>query len=1666
MGIVRWLTTIFLGILIITIAQAQTSWGLPIPEVTTTPGKAKITVSWNSVHPNAHYIVYRNGLNDYQHIVYSGSQAGSFDDTSLINGNPYNYRVFAYIPFQSPSSESAWITAFTNLNAPAHAWIERGPGNSYVAKWQPVAWADEYELQFGTSTPNSTLIITNLTQFPLGTFAPGSANGVIRVFAKNNAGYSASSNWAYMSGGTTQSPIELPPPPFIPSRVTHPFRPHRNDPIHGGLPAEEPGFNPIHLLPFGPLLTGDPVDLATGHNTFNPSPDLSVYNPNGVHAVFKRAYSSALASSTQSSTPGLTSGWSHNYDITLQTINNTDQWEPIILRYPQGAKVVFTPILNAGIPTGEFTSPAGTPLILTGTPGATLNQWTNLSLLHQDRTRWNFSASTNGVHTLASIKNSLGQGISFTYISDQKLSVIRDFASQTTLLQCNYGTNDLIESVSDRYNRRVYFTYESGFASGGLPGVHLAARTQIVDVTTPRASAPIRQRFSYQSGPNGGALLKEIRVISPNQPDRVGTITWATHPILGTPVVSHTTDGNGHINAFTYLTNATKVEVKSNTGTVISHYEQGFDTLLRGTTHKDASGFISVNNFNDPANPHLPSSHFDQVGRLTLYTYDQFGNLTSTTKPNGLTTTNSYDYSVFPVGRLIANTIGTNQVLSYSYFEPSGLIQSITTPNPAISGTVSTNYTYDSLGNLTSVTKPGFTIGTTVTETYNYTTDGTYTQSAAVGQPLTYTNGLGKVQRFRYTVQGLVSQSADALGNTTSNTYNIANQLVSQTLPPASFGANPYVSWNEYAFPGSQIMSSGTTIGAIQIPFLTTLYTYGGEGELLATASGSNSRTSVFDPSYRITASTDAAGRTTTITYNPRGLPHVVTDPLGQSKTFASYSSTGQPTQIIHPGGKVQNLSYHAVTDELLSHTFPSDPAGTTTYTYDSEGRVTSEANPESTISTVYGPAGTIDSQTVTHTGASAKAIQFAYTPNAALASFTTFAGTQSFNYDNAGRVTSLTNPYSETTTYTYLDNNWLNMVTAHNGAKSIYTYDALGRRTLVENRLANNTLISSYSIPSYSTSNNPTSIVSNVPGYAAHTGTVHFQFDSENRISQESGTTVGGFTSNYTHDLAGNPTQFANVTRAYNTVGQRTNPGYTYLANGTPSLHRNITFQSNAQRHITAIGTLTAGYQANGIRSFKRAGTAAKRYYLNIGSSPIIEFNSSNSILAYNTFGPDGLVSRRAGTTSTYYKFNIQGGTAQRLSSTGAVSSRHAYSAYGTPINSSYPTDPWINFKAQYGYYRDWENSILLATHRYYDPEEGTWLATDPIGFHGGPNLYQYCLGNPISYRDPNGQSPQFEYAVASFFQGVGDSFSFGLTRAINEQSGAFSVVDPTSNAYKIGEGTGDLLGYISGKAGIDIGAKVTKNIWGKISQKFLSKASGCFTADTQILLADGTTKPISRLQIGDLIRTRNRLGDEDDPDSVSVVTQLFTLTKPEILTLSLSNGSTLNTTPEHPFYIKTAGFIPAGEIKPGDQIATDSNNFLRVTKTTLKKAPTQVYNFEVLGTHTYFVKAGNQFAWVHNQCREWHHTIPRMIQGMVKGRLDEFDEVISVPWSWHRGKGGLHSGEGFRSPITGEAYGGGAYNGEWMRRLFQLKKDGNFDLDDIRHVYKSMMKDLEWDD
>jgi YD repeat-containing protein len=173
----------------------------------------------------------------------------------------------------------------------------------------------------------------------------------------------------------------------------------------------------------------------------------------------------------------------------------------------------------------------------------------------------------------------------------------------------------------------------------------------------------------------------------------------------------------------------------------------------------------------------------------------------------------------------------------------------------------------------------------------------------------------------------------------------------------------------------------------------TTTYTYDSYGDLLTTTDPNGNVTKygpTYDPSAYPDTITDAVGNTTTYTYDAAGDVTAVKDPLGNTTTQA-YDVFGRPGQRVVPktstvsittpapvydgndnvvqstadNGAVTTYVYDA-DDELASQATPPDThsssSPTTTYTYDADGNLATQAAPNGNV-----PGATVGSYTTTY---------------------------------------------------------------------------------------------------------------------------------------------------------------------------------------------------------------------------------------------------------------------------------------------------------------------------------------------------------------------------------------------------------------------------------------------------------------------------------------------------------------------------------------------------------------------------------------------------------------------------------------------------------------------------------------------------------------------------
>jgi RHS repeat-associated protein len=344
----------------------------------------------------------------------------------------------------------------------------------------------------------------------------------------------------------------------------------------------------------------------------------------------------------------------------------------------------------------------------------------------------------------------------------------------------------------------------------------------------------------------------------------------------------------------------------------------------------------------------------------------------------------------------------------------------------------------------------------------------------------------GNIQH-QYDANGHALVSVDALGNTTTNSYDSWNNLLSQTQP----------------------VNSTTTA--------TTSYTYNSFGEVLTT--------------------TDALGNVTTNTYDSNGNLTSVTTPAPNSNTTASvtkfaYNSLGELTQITDPLNNITTLTY---TPAGLIYTIKDAQNNVTTYGYDTHGNrtsVTDALNHQTTFA--YDTGDRL--KTITYPDTTTTT--FGYDYRGRRTSVTDQNGkTTTYAYDDADRLTSVTDAANNVTTYGYDTESNLTSITDANSHKTMFTYDAFGRVTQAN---FPSTLTENYY---YDANNNLTSKTDR------KSQTIQYVYDALNRLTRK--TYPDSTEADYVYDLVGKITSVndptGTYTFAYDNMGRLTGTTTSY---------------------------------------------------------------------------------------------------------------------------------------------------------------------------------------------------------------------------------------------------------------------------------------------------------------------------------------------------------------------------------------------------------------------------------------------------------------------------------------------------------------------------------------
>ncbi|WP_428836558.1 RICIN domain-containing protein [Streptomyces graminearus] len=136
-----------------------------------------------------------------------------------------------------------------------------------------------------------------------------------------------------------------------------------------------------------------------------------------------------------------------------------------------------------------------------------------------------------------------------------------------------------------------------------------------------------------------------------------------------------------------------------------------------------------------------------------------------------------------------------------------------------------------------------------------------------------------------------------------------------------------------------------------------------------------------------------------------------------------------------------------------------------------------------------------------------------------------------------------------------------------------------------------------------------------------------------------------------------------------------------------------------------------------------------------------------------------------------------------------------------------------------------------------------------------------------------------------------------------------------------------------------------------------FTACTKNSFPATTQVVMADGTYRPIGSLHVGDQVLAA-------DPDTgiarSEPVTDTYRHSTDRLVSIDLADGSGLDTTAGHKIRTRDRGWIVASRLLADDRLLGSDGSLRTVTRVRdhLGLTPRPVYDLTVGGLHTFYVR------------------------------------------------------------------------------------------------------------
>ncbi len=690
-------------------------------------------------------------------------------------------------------------------------------------------------------------------------------------------------------------------------------------------------------------------------------------------------------------------------------------------------------------------------------------------------------------------------------------------------------------------------------------------------------------------------------------------------------------------------------------------------------------------------------------------TYDNRGNVVMVENANNHKT--FYEYDAIGRNTKITNPLGEETLFAYTGWNLTSIESGRNDGQPGHT----TNFIYDNFGRL-SQSSSELTGTPILQKTFTYDSDNNL---------LSVTDQQGRTNTTTYDPWGHILTNTDATGNSTTYHYSELGQLLSSTNALAQ----------------------------------TKTFTYDKLNRLIKVTNplnGSNQIT--YNENNRVTKFIDEESREFTFGYNLAGQKIWQKSPVSGPVSY-KYDNRGRTSLLTLPDGTENTYKYDKY-NRIEEVTLAKNTSESTIlrYGYNRTGNLLwysdSSIGLTPLLQMTYDSLGRLQTKTITPIN---KTLQLTYNHHGQREQLAVFDNTTelfhySFTYDPADRLTALTEQQQatvRTTTFSSDNTNLLISKTYPNGVTADLGYNANRLLTDLHYKKSDSTTIAQFQY-NYDPLGRMTELTD-------EQGTTIFQYDTLGHlISADYPATSVLADESFTFDQTDNRLTSIDITDwTYDQGGKLTsynNHNIFYDANGSKQTETiaadSTTYKFDTANRLTKIQgpSLLSTYSydyAN--RRIQKTVNGSSTWFLYDGANILAEFDQSGNLIENITYLPgtsDMLAVTKGIMSNTVLTSHIQS-PLYVFDNNQSLLWQARYQAFGKAMidNDVDNNGNIISIKQRFpGQYADSETGLYYNWNRFYNPETGRYISTDPMGISSGINLYGYAGASPVNYIDPTG--------------------------------------------------------------------------------------------------------------------------------------------------------------------------------------------------------------------------------------------------------------------------------------------------------------------------------------